>query len=377
MIGTRGVPASHGGVERAVEELSVRLAERGHDVTVYCRSGYCTSRQNTYRGIKLRYLPAVNTKHGEAISHTFLAVLDALVRRYDVVHFHATGPALLSFVPRLTGAKVVVTVQGLDYARAKWGGIARLALRAGARASASFPHATVVVSRTLRDHYRTRYGKSVYYVPNGVDVVEPVARTTGAPETPYALFLGRIVPEKRVHDLIGAFTSLEGDVRLRIAGPSGHTDDYVARCRDLASSDSRISFEGPVYSHEKESLLAGAAVVCQPSELEGLPLAMLEAMAHGRCVLASDIAPHRELLDDGYAPAGALFAVGDVAALRDLLARLLADPDQRERLGTTARDVVTKRYGWDDIVSRTEDIYAAISTAARAPLAAGTRGRSR
>lgn len=350
MIGTRGVPSTFGGVERAVEEVGAGLAQRGHYVTVYCRTGY-SDRMCSYRGMQLRHLPALNTKHMEAVTHTFLAVVDAVRRRYDVIHIHATGPALFAFLARLGGARVVVTVQGLDYERAKWGPVARQILRLGVWAAAHLPHATVVVSRALQGHLRRHYRIDATYIPNGVELPdEPLL----AGDDGYVLFLGRIVPEKRIHDVVDAFRSMGGTARLRIVGPASHTADYLARLRDLAAGDARITIEEPVYGSAKSDLLQRAAVVVYPSELEGLPLALLEGMAHARCVLASDIAPHREAIPAG---AGVIYPVGDRVALIRELERLLGDPSERLTLGRAARDHVGRRYSWDDVIADTEQLY--------------------
>ena len=261
MIGLRGIPATYGGVERAVEELSAALAARGHRVTVFARRSYCDPSVRSHRGVEVVHLREINTKHLEAISHTAWAVVQVLrARRYDVIHFHATGPSLLSFVPRLAGIPTVATVQGLDWQRAKWGRFARNVLRVAARASAVFPSQTIVVSRELERHYREQFGTEPVYIPNGVDQapVEP-APLEGLEPDRFILFLGRLVPEKNVHTLIESYRHVDTDLPLVIAGPGSHSPDYVARLETLAASDPRVRLLGPCYGGAEGVAHAGGA----------------------------------------------------------------------------------------------------------------------
>ena len=362
MLGTRGLPATHGGVERAVEELSARLAARGHDVTVFCRPGYCAERLPAHRGVRLRHLPAIPTKHLESASHTFLGALVAAAGDYDVVHIHSIGPALFGLIPRLAGKRLVVTVHALDWKRRKWGFLARLALRAGARAATLFPDATIAVSRAAQRHLREAYFKEPIYLPNGVtlpgnDGHGPSPKAAPG-QQPYLLFLGRLVPEKRVDDLIAAFRSWDAEARLLIAGDAAFSNGHVGALRRQAAGDSRITFTGGVYGERKEALMAGAAALVNPSELEGHPIVVLEALAHGVPVIVSDIEEHREILEggDGAGLLGLTFRTGDRADLRGALARAFSldgDPDAP----AARRRFVAERFEWDRVVAATEEVY--------------------
>lgn len=367
MIGTRGVPATFGGVERAVEELAARLAASGHDVTVYCRTGYSPSRSSEHRGIRLRYLPAIRTKHLEAISHSLLATLDALLRRYDVVHFHALGPGLCAPLARLAGIRVVATVHALDFQREKWGRFARTVLRLGAWCAARFPHRTVVVSRELERYFAMKYGRRTTYIPNGVvlssrsgacvdEVLE--RRVKG-----HLLFLGRLVPEKGVHTLIEAYRDLETDLPLVVAGPASHSPEYEERLRVLARGDPRISFVGAVYDDAKTELLARTYVFCQPSTVEGLPIVLLEVMAEGICPLVSDIPEHLEVItaEDG-ATAALTFKAGDAADLRGVLVTALESPALLAERGRLAREIVADRYSWDDAAAVLSTVFEEVTS---------------
>lgn len=364
MIGTRGLPATYGGVERAVEELSARLAAEGHEVTVYCRTTYCPTRTLSHRGIRLRYLPCLNTKHLEAISHSLLATLDALVRRYDIVHYHALGPGLCAPLARIGGLRVVTTVHALDFRRDKWGSFASRVLRLGALVAARVPKRTIVVSRQLADYFAAEYGCRAVVVPNGVEVRTHDRRTEGSGTSVgrHFLFLGRLVPEKGVHTLIAAYRELDTEVPLVIAGPSSHSDDYERQLRELARDDPRISFAGAVYGDDKAALTRDAYAFCQPSTVEGLPIVLLEMMSEAVCPIVSDIPEHLEVVAvNGAAPTAVVFGVGDARSLREALAITLAHPELVAELGASARANVAERYSWTDIASAVSSIYAEVS----------------
>jgi len=364
MIGTRGVPATFGGVERAVEELAARLAGAGHQVTVYCRNGYSPTRAPTHRGIRLRYLPALDTKHGEAISHSLLATLDAIVRRYDVVHFHALGPGLCAPLARAGGLRIVTTVHALDFRREKWGGVAQRVLRLGAWVASRFPHRTLVVSKQLQEYFSAEYGCDATYVPNGVEIPPdvPLSPASERLRDGHLLFLGRLVPEKGVHTLIEAYRGVDTRVPLVIAGPASHSSDYERRLRELAAEDARISFVGPVYGDAKVELVRNAYAFCQPSTLEGLPIVLLEVMAGRICPIVSDIPEHLETVSaTARETAAIVFRAGDPESLRAALETALARPDLVDELGSAAREVVEQRYDWDDASARVASTYEQVA----------------
>src|SRR3954451_9545411 len=346
MIGLRGIPATHGGVERAVEGLATRLVERGHEVTVYARRSYAPSRMPRYRGVDLRYLPDLNTKHLEAATHTALSLVDVLRRDdHDIVHVHATGPALFSFLPRLRSRPCVVTVQGFDWRREKWGRLARSALRLGARAAVTFPQETVVVSKALQREFAESYRRPTVYIPNGVNVPGEAHQDLGwsrfgLEPGRFVLFLGRLVPEKGVHTLLEAFRRTRTGTQLVVAGGESHTRGYVRELERLAAGDPRIRLIGPVYGDDKAWLLQHSAAYVQPSTVEGLSIALLEAMARGGYPVVSDIPENVEVVTDGGGRAlGRVFRAGDPADLAAMLEAALADP-AREDVGRAAREHV-------------------------------------
>jgi len=359
MIGQRGIPATFGGVEHHVEELGSRLAERGHHVTVYSRANYTTDRHTTYRGMRPRYLPTVSSKHLDAIVHSTLSTGDAMLAKADIVHYHAVGPGLPAVLPRyLSRAKVVLTVHGLDAERAKWSRSARSVLRVAQWMSARVPDATIVVSKDLAEQFRVRYGRPTTYIPNGVE--EPtrrppdeITRRFGLRGHDYVLFVGRLVPEKAPDLLLKAFSALEGDTRLVIAGGSSYTDDYVRGLMTHAASDPRVILPGYVYGGLLEELYSNAAVFAIPSLLEGLPLTLLEAISYGVPVVASDIAPHREVLGSERP----LVPPGDERALAEAIGRALERHPHELQEAEALRPKVLSAYRWEATTDATESLY--------------------
>ncbi len=362
MVGQKGMPATYGGIERHVEEMSARLVALGHEVTVYCRTSYDAMPMDQYRGVRLRRSPTVASKHLDAIVHSAIATAAALKDRPDVLHYHGIGTALVAPMPRyLSRVPVVQTVHGLDNQRAKWNRLARLALGTAHWLSGHVPHVRVAVSRTLATHYEERFGTRTRYVPNGVAEPKRVPAHQIGPRfglTPgrYLLLVGRLVPEKAADLLVRAFRRTPGDVKLALVGGSSFTDDYVDTLRAAAGDDPRIVFTGFAYGDLLAELYTHAAAFVQPSRLEGLPLTLLEAASYGLPLVASDIHPHVELLHTD-APGRRLFRDGDEDDLAAALARVLADP-AAERHGAVAYgDRLRAAYTWDAAAREVEQLY--------------------
>jgi glycosyltransferase involved in cell wall biosynthesis len=360
MIGQKGYPPVGGGIERHVAELASRLAGRGFTVDIYSRPYYSQAGGDTdIPGVRVIRLPSIPTKHLDAFSHTLLSTLDVLRRDTDIVHFHALGPGLLAWMPRvLAGKRVVVTVHGLDWQREKWGPIARGVLKLGEAASCRLPDRTIVVSRALQTHFRARRGVETEYIPNGI--TPPMSRgpdilsAAGLPET-YVLFAARIVPEKGLHLLLEAHRRLPDEVRrafpLVVAGDAGFTRGYAARLQEQAHPE--VRFLGFVHGPLLEALFANASVMVLPSTIEGLSIALLEAMAHGRCCLVSDIPPNLEVAGG----CCAVFPSGDAQRLGAELEGLLRNRDRRAALGAQARVQAITNYSWDAVADQTAEVY--------------------
>jgi glycosyltransferase involved in cell wall biosynthesis len=357
-IGGRGMVSKYSGIETYYEEVGKRLVEMGHDVTVYCRS-YFTPALPKYEGMRLVRLPTFRSKHAETFVHTFLSTVHVMLSGCDIVHYHAQGPALFSFFPRLVGKKTVVTVQGQDWQRKKWGRFASLTLRLGELASARLPNRTMVVSQTLQQHYRTAYGVQAKYVPNGSIIRQRVApsqiRGWGLEADNYILFLGRLSPEKNCHLLIEAYERLDTSAKLVLAGGSSYTSAYVDQlCRHQSE---QVLFLDWVYGPALDELLTNAALFVLPSDLEGLSLALLDAMGAAVCVLTSDIPENREVI----AGAGFTFRPGDAADLARMLRLLLSDAQVRAVMGRNAQARVRERYLWPAIAAEIGHSYTELT----------------
>jgi glycosyltransferase involved in cell wall biosynthesis len=353
-IGGRGVISKYSGIEAYYEEVGKRLVEMGHEVTVYCRT-YFTPAQEEHNGMRLVRLPTVRSKHLETVVHTLFSTAHAVSQGYDMVHYHALGPALFSVLPRFVRERTAVTVQGLDWQRKKWGRVASAVLRLGERASVKLPNGTMVVSQALQRRYRETHGIEAFYVPNG-----GVLREHSEPRkilewglTPgrYVLFLGRFSPEKGCHLLVEAFEHLDTDVKLVMAGASSYCDEYSKELRTHASD--RIRMLDWVSGETLDELLTNAMVFVLPSDLEGLSLALLDAMGAGLCVLTSDVPENREVVDG----AGFTFARGSSADLAERLRFLIANSTVREAAGKAARRRIEEQYQWQKIAVDIEKAY--------------------
>jgi len=354
-IGGRGIIGKYSGVESFYEKAGQALSARGHEVTAYCRSSF-TPDQKEYAGIRIVRLPTIRTKHLETVVHSVLSTVHACFQNYDIVHYHTLGPSLFSFLPRLFGKKTVVSVQGLDWQRKKWLWFARIVLKTAEWTSAHFPNRTIVASRVLEGYYRRRHGRAALYVPNGTDLTTrvkgPYLAGVGLEPDHYVLFLGRFSPEKNLDLLIQAFETVDTPMKLVLAGGSSHTDEYVEQLRSHASE--RIKFLDWLSGSALQEVLTNAALFVLPSDMEGLSLALLDAMGAGICVLASDIPENSEAIRD----AGFTFRAGNVFDLQRTLKILLSNAELRRRTGERARERVRREFLWSRVVDDLEGVYA-------------------
>jgi len=353
-IGGRGLVSKYSGIESYYEEAGKHLAAMGYEMTVYCRT-YFTPRLAVRNGMRIVRIPTIRSKHFETVLHTLFSTVHAMCSKADIVHYHALGPALFSFLPRLMGKRTVVTVQGLDWQRKKWGHLAAWVLRLGERAAVRLPNATMVVSKTLQQYYRSRYGAETVYAPNGgfVRNLSGPARILewGLEPGNYALFLGRFSPEKNCHLLVEAFERADTKAKLVLAGGSSHTDDYARELRKRQSD--RIVFLDWVSGADLDELLTNAVLFVLPSDLEGLSLALLDAMGAGVCVLTSDIPENREVVEN----AGFTFRAGDVSDLSRMLGLLLSDLEIRKAAALKARERIEQHYLWPKIAIEISKLY--------------------
>lgn len=366
MLGHKRIPSNEGGVEVVVEALCARMAALGHSVTCYNRAGHHVSGAehelpagSVYRGIRLVTVPTLERKGFAAVISSFFAAVRSAFGSYDVVHIHAEGPAFFCWLPKLFGKRVIVTVHGLDWQREKWnGGIASKFIHLGERVAVRFADEIIVLSENVRQYFLDTYGRATRFIPNGVSaptLESPrlIADKWGLQKDGYILYLGRIVPEKGETYLIEAFKQVKTEKKLVIAGGSSDTERYLRQLQNLAAGDDRILFTGFVQGKLRDELYSNAYVYTLPSDLEGMPLSLLEAMSYGNCCLVSDIPECAEVVEDK----AVLFRKSNVDDLRQKLQTLCDQPETASQYKANAAQFILNKYGWDDVVDKTLALY--------------------
>lgn len=369
MIGHKRIPSREGGVEIVVEELSVRMAQKGHRVEAYNRYGHHVSGKKYddeygwkgrkyYKGVRVRIIPTFQSSSLNAIVYSFLATLRALFTKYDVLHYHAEGPCAMLWIPKMFGKRVVVTIHGLDWQRAKWGNFASRVIKFGEKMAARHADEVIVLSRNVQQYFKEEYGRKVTYIPNGINRPERrkadlIREKYGLEKDGYFLFLARIVPEKGLHYLIEAYQKLDTDKKLVIAGGNSQAVEYMEQIHEMAAKDDRILMTDFVQGQTLEELYSNAYAFVLPSDVEGMALSLLEAMSYGNCCLVSDICENTEVVEDQ----ALHFRKGDVKDLREKLQYLLEHPDTVERLRSGSADFICGKYNWDEVVDETLRLY--------------------
>jgi glycosyltransferase involved in cell wall biosynthesis len=363
MMGSRGIPASYSGFETAVEQLSVRLERRGHQVTVYCRSHHIKWPEPTYRGVRLVKLPTIASKHFDTIAHTFLSMLHGAFQRYDIVYICGVGNAPLAFLPRLTGKPSVLNVDGADWQRAKWGGFAKRYLQFSERAATHLPTVIVSDSRVVERYYLDHFKAPSVFVPYGSDVPRvPAGETLGkfglAPDG-YILWVGRLVPENNAHDVVAAYQKLGGPatgLQLCIVGDAPYSTDYVTDLKQQAGPG--VVFTGYQFGAAYHELGSNARVFAFASGVGGTHPALLEAMAFGNCVIVNDMAANLETVGNAALPYHGPDGAIDLA---NVLGRALANPDKIADYRRRAADRAATVYSWDAVTDQYEALFAALT----------------
>jgi len=371
-IGHKRVPSREGGVEIVVEELSKRMVQKGHKVDAYNRSGQHISGSEfnvvdynnlkEYEGIKIITIPTIQRKGLAAFIYSLIASVEVIGKDYDVVHYHAEGPCFFMWIPSLFGIRTVCTIHGLDWQRsAKWGSIGSTVIRLGEKAAVLFADEMIVLSKHVQQYFLETYSRKTKLIPNGVNKPEKrkpeIIRTKwGLNTNSYILALCRITREKKIDLLIEAFKKIDTDKRLVIAGGSSDSDAYVEELHKLAESDSRIIFTGFVQGQELEELYSNSYLYVLPSELEGMPLSLMEAMSYGNCCLTSDISENTDVIRSK----GVSFETNNVEDLIRTLIELIDDMDKVSKLQNEASEYICSRYNWDDVVNRTIRLYSQI-----------------
>ena len=356
MIGIKAIPAQFGGFETAVDEISRGLVIQGHELRVYNRSGMSTTSEKVYDGVRLVTIPTVRSKNLSTIVHALLCTLHASFHPVDVVHYFTTGTTLFAPIPRLLGMKVVCSVDGTDWQRAKWGRFARWYLRLSEKLAVRFCHALISDSKDVQEYYEEEHKAPssciVYGIRERRSRRQDVLDRFHLKQREYVLFVGRLVPENNIHHLIHAFEKVETDLRLVIVGDDPWEKTYVQVLKSTV--DPRIIFTGGVYGDGYAQLQQNAYMFVLPDEVGGTHPALVEAMGYGNCVLVNDTASNLEVIAKaGFAYRG---ADGDVD-LRSKLQQLVDDPDRVAEYRLRARQRAQQCYRWEDVVRRHAELY--------------------
>jgi len=366
VIGLRGVPGVPGGIETHVEQLVPGLAERGADVHVYARQNYVAGEvPYVWRGVTVHPTWAPSNTRLEAIVHTLLALFKARRLKPDIVHIHAVGPSLVAPLARLMGMKVVFTHHGYDYDREKWNTLEKKVLRLGEWAGMRFAHGRIVVAKHIADAMQAKFHRNVHFIPNGVQIDIEAADDTvldefGLTKGRYVLLVARLVVEKRQMDLIEAFLHADmPDTKLVLVGGGDARSDYAEKLRARAKSHSNIVLTGSQSGARLGGLFANAGLFVLPSSHEGMPIALLEALAYGLPILASNIEANLALELD----AESYFPLGDVPALSQAMQKKLSDRKMPAQASVDVGEMGSKimaRYNWTTICEQTASLYLSV-----------------
>lgn len=365
-FGQKHTYTREGGVEIVVAELATRMARRGHNVTCIDRRGhhisgaeYDETLPRELDGVKICSVPTIERKGLAAASSSFFATFKASFGKYDVVHIHAEGPAAFCWLPKLLGKRVVCTCHGLDWNRGRWvGNIGGKYIKYGEKMMVKYADAIIVLSRNIQQYFKENYHRETLFIPNGVTkpqirFAKEINQKWGLEKDSYVLFLARLTEEKGVHYLIDAYKKIPTDKKLVIAGGVSDTDAYMRKLKKMAMEDERIIFTGFVQGNLLDELYSNAYVYVLPSDLEGMPLSLLEAMSYGNCCLVSDIPECTEVVEDK----AVIFTKSDEINLGKKLETLLSDYKLVNDYKKAATDFICEKYNWDNVVVQTETTY--------------------
>lgn len=361
MLGHKRIPSREGGIEIVVEQLSTGMVAKGHNVTCYNRKGhhvsgkeFDTAGAKNYKGVRLVEVATIDKRGLAAMSASVFGAIRCAFGKYDIVHFHAEGPCAMLWLPKLFGKKCVATIHGLDHQRAKWGKLASTYIMLGEKCAVKYADTIIVLSQGVKDYFKSTYNRDTVFIPNGVEKAKKqppqlITAEYGLEGNDYILYLGRLVPEKGIHYLIEAYKSLNTDKKLVIAGGSSDSDEFAGQLHSLAQDNPNIIFTGFVQGQILEELFSNAYIYTLPSDLEGMPLSLLEAMSYGNCCVTSDIAECSDVVQDR----AVTFKKGDVRHLSSKLQQLCDSPQTVKEYQDRAADYICSKYNWDDVVEDT------------------------
>lgn len=360
MIGHKRIPSREGGVERVVEELSVRLA-KNNTVDVYNRSGRNIENKKIekirqYKGVNIYNIPTVRKKGFNALVYSFFASIVVCFKKYDILHYHAEGNCAMLWLPHIFHKKIVVTIHGLDWKRAKWGKFASKYIKFGEKLAVKYADEIIVLSENMKKYFKENYNRDTLFIPNGIS--QPEIRKANIikdkynlEKDSYILYLARIVPEKGLHYLIDAYEQIETDKKLVIAGGASDTEEYYDKIKNKVKDNPNIIMTGFVYNEELDELFSNCYLYCLPSDLEGMPISVMEAMSYGRECLVSDIPENLQVVGAH----ATTFKKSNVENLKEKLILCLKSEDKRK--DEKIRNYILEKYNWDEVTEETLRVY--------------------
>jgi len=360
LLGTRGIPASYSGFETCVEQLGQRLVERRHEVTVYCRSHHITYPGSEYKGMRLVKLPTIANKYLDTIVHSFLSSVHALFQHYDIALYFIAGNSPVTWIPRLVGTKTILNVDGLDWRREKWPGLAKKYIQFAEYLATILPTEYLTDSRHVQKYYKERFIDEPAYITYGSDVEILSPGDTLAQydleQRKYILFVGRLVPENCAHHLVEAFHGIDTDLKCVIVGDAPYVEEYKASLKKLAGDDERIIFTGYIFGKGYQELGSNAYIFIESSGVGGTHPALVEAMAFGNCVVVNNTPENLETIGKDNAGTAYDGQVG-ASSLKAVLERLIDDPNTVDSYGKKAYNYAKAHYSWDSVTDEYERLF--------------------
>lgn len=356
LLGTRGIPANYGGFETFAEEISVRLAERGHDVTVYCRERHP---EPVFRGVKLRYCHTIRHKYFDTIAHTACSTLDVLVRRFEVLLYCNAANAIFTIWPRLLGMPSALNVDGIERRRKKWNRYARAWYLVSEWLATWCPSTIITDAETIRRYYFERFGKRSTFIPYGAETGKVAAsdqvRALGLSPDRYVLYVSRLEPENNALLVRQAFEGVKTDCQLALIGDAPYAGSYIEQVKN--TSDSRIVMPGAIYGEGYRQLQSHCAVYVQATEVGGTHPALIEAMGRGALVLYLNTPENAEVAGD----AGIAFEASKEDLQTKLQWAVSCGQEDRARWGTLAMKRMQDRYSWESVTSQYEALLRVLA----------------
>ena len=355
ILGTRGIPANYGGFETFAEELSAGLVELGHDVTVYGRSHFIDYVEEEYRGVKLKVLPTIRHKYFDTVANAFVCSIHALFKDFDIILYCNAANALFTLIPRLSGKKVVINVDGIERKRKKWNKLGKLYYLFSEYVSTIFPHHVVTDSEVIQNYYLERYRKKSSFIAYGGDLEQVHSRTAlnrfDLEKQKYFLYVSRLEPENNAHLVIRSFEQVNTDFKLVIAGSAPYSKKYIAELH--ATRDPRVVFTGYVFGKGYRELQCNAYCYIHATDVGGSHPALLEAMGFGNCAIVNNTPENAEVLGD----CGFLYRPGDPEDLKKKIEYVLTRPELIKKYGDMASARIREKYSWKSVTAAYEKVF--------------------